>query len=229
MAVEVHVCAPRRLFPRGRTVPVVEVAVRDCAVQDDAQATSGLADSPTVHPGLVDSLSAEEPVVELPVGNTPVDGATTNRRASMVRIARPVWPALKRWAAAHQVRSGTRSWDELFAIAEGMRPSNSAALLAGVMDAADVLPPTQRDAAAEAGLASRHRSVRLAALPILAGLHGIDEAIRRASGDPSASVRAWATSASRPNRSKSSEQTHTGEPSETPPVDQSEQIHPTLF
>ena len=229
MAVGVHVCAPRRLFPRGRAVSVVDVAVRDCAVQDDAPASSGLAESPTVHPALVDSLSAEVPVVELPVDEPTAGGAATNRRASMVRIARPVWPALKRWAAAHQVRSGTRSWDELFAFAAGLRESDSAALLAGVMDATDALPPIQREAAVEAGMASRHRSVRLAALPVVASLHGIDEAIRRASDDPSASVRAWATSASRPNRSKRFTPNDAAGPGETPPVDQSEQIQPTLF
>lgn len=228
MAVEVHVCAPRRLFPRRRVVSVVDVAVRDCAVQDDAPATSGLAQSTRVHSALVDTLSAEVPVVELPVGKPTASGAATNRRASTVRIARPVWPALKRWAAAHQVRSGTRCWEELFEIADGVRSSDSAALLAGVTDAADVLPPTQRQAAVEAGMASRHRSVRLAALPVLAGLHGIDEAIRRASDDPSASVRGWARSASRPNRSKRFAP-DAAAPSEIPPVDESEQIQRTLF
>jgi len=66
-------------------------------------------------------------------------------------------------------------------------------ILAGVMDAADTIDDSERSAAVEYGLTSGSGIVRLAALPALAALEGLDVAKQRAATDSSEKVRAWAT------------------------------------
>lgn len=53
------------------------------------------------------------------------------------------------------------------------------------------LPSAERAEAVAAGLASGSGIVRLAALPALAEIEGMDHALARAANDPSAKVRAW--------------------------------------
>ena len=72
---------------------------------------------------------------------------------------------------------------------------DGAAMAAGVMDAAAAIAEGERLDAVETGLAWGSGTVRLAALPRLAELHGAEVAMRRALGDPSAKVRSWAVKA----------------------------------
>lgn len=108
-----------------------------------------------------------------------------------------MWPPLRRWAAARQLRSATASWRDLVEIAAGLPGRDAALILAGVMDAADSIPEVERAAAIEVGLTSASAIVRLAALPALAAFEGPDAAKRRAAADPSEKVRSWAEKLSR--------------------------------
>jgi hypothetical protein len=69
------------------------------------------------------------------------------------------------------------------------------------MDAAEHIPSDERAAAVAAGLSSGSGIVRLAALPVLAALDGLEAA--RAEADPSARVRPWTRVASAAHRAKS--------------------------
>jgi hypothetical protein len=119
-----------------------------------------------------------------PQVSVPDDGST-----SIVR--RSIWPPLRRWAARHLVDRSPLRWRELVAVAETLPSRDGAALAAGVMDAASHIPPAEQPAALSLGLASGSGIVRLAALPALAMLEGVDVALARARSDASAKIRAW--------------------------------------
>lgn len=145
--------------------------------------------------------SATTVAVELPRQEDPRRSRSGRRReADLVSVARSVWPPLRRWAAARQLRSATALWAELVAIAAGLPSRDEAMLLAGVMDAADAIPESERTAAIDLGLTSGSGIVRLAALPALAALAGPDAAKRRAAADSSEKVRAWGEKAARPHQ-----------------------------
>ena len=116
---------------------------------------------------------------------SPDDGA-----ASIVR--RPIWPPLRRWAARHLVQRSPRRWRELIVLSEALPSRDGAAVAAGVMDAAKHIPTGDLPAAIALGLASGSGIVRLAVLPALAALEGLDAALARARSDVSAKVRTWA-------------------------------------
>jgi hypothetical protein len=79
----------------------------------------------------------------------------------------------------------------LFELAEALPSRDGAAIAAGVIDGADHIPAPDLPAAVALGLASGSGIVRLAALPLLATLEGVDAALARARSDASAKVRAW--------------------------------------
>ena len=106
-------------------------------------------------------------------------------------VERSVWPPLRRWAAARLVVQDPSCWRALLAAASGLPSRDGSLLAAGIMEAATHLPLTEQAEAVAAGLASGSGIVRLAALPALATLEGIDHASARAAADPSAKVRAW--------------------------------------
>lgn len=110
-----------------------------------------------------------------------------------VAVRRGIWPPLRRWAAGHAVGRSSRRWRKLLDTAGHLRAQDGAAMAAGVMDAADHVHPGERREVLEAGLAWGSGTVRLAALPGFARLMGAEAARARASADPSATVRAWAT------------------------------------
>ncbi|MGH9280430.1 MAG: hypothetical protein ACRD12_20330 [Acidimicrobiales bacterium] len=111
-------------------------------------------------------------------------------------MERPIWPPLRRWAAAHLVAHDPSRWRVLLEAAAAMSSRDAAALCAGVMDAAAHIPLGERSDAVMAGLSSGSGIVRVAALPAFAALEGTDVALRRAGADPSTKVRAWARRAS---------------------------------
>jgi hypothetical protein len=137
-------------------------------------------------------------IVELP---RPANGPADRRRGEdLVSVARSTWPPLRRWASARQLRSATAGWRDLVAIAKRLPSRDAAMTLAGMMDAADAIPEGDRVTAVEVGLTSGSGIVRLAALPALAAIEGLDAATRRAAADPSDKVRSWAEKATRPNQ-----------------------------
>ena len=122
--------------------------------------------------------------IEITLGPDPSSGAT-----SIVR--RPLWPPLRRWAARHLIQRSPLRWRELLELAEALPSRDGAAVAAGVMDGADHIPAADLPAVVALGLAAGSGIVRLAALPLLTTLKGIDAALARARSDSSAKVRAW--------------------------------------
>jgi hypothetical protein len=110
-------------------------------------------------------------------------------RASTVR--RPIWPPLRRWAARHEVARRPERWRAVIDASTVLPSRDAAATVAGVMDAAEHVPPEQHAVLVDLGLDHGSGTVRLAALPILAATSGTGSAIDVARRDPSAKVRAW--------------------------------------
>src|SRR5205823_7600071 len=106
-------------------------------------------------------------------------------------VQRPIWPPLRRWAARHQVERRPDRWRDVIDASATLASRDAAATVAGVMDAAEHVPPDDRPTLAEVGLSHGSSTVRLAALPVLASTLGRDAAIAMARRDPSAKVRAW--------------------------------------
>jgi hypothetical protein len=148
--------------------------------------------------------------LELPVEHDPSGGADVELadesegadhplgadEPAAVGLRRPIWPPLRRWAAARLVARDPCRWRALLDSAEAMASRDAAALAAGVMDAAAHIPPEERPEAVTAGLRSGSGTVRLAALPVFAALEGTEAALARARADSSAKVRAWGPRAS---------------------------------
>lgn len=111
--------------------------------------------------------------------------------AGVTVVERPIWPPLRRWAAARLVAQDPKCWRSLLDAALVLPAGDGAALAAGVMDATAHLPSGERAEAVEAGLASGSGVVRLAALSALAEIEGIGCALARAATDPSTKVRGW--------------------------------------
>lgn len=106
-------------------------------------------------------------------------------------LSQPVWPPLRRWAAARLVNNDGSAWRSLLDQATAEPSRDGAALAAGVMDAAKAIPLDQQLTATEEGLVWGSGIVRLAALPALARVVGDEAAIRRAQDDPNVKVRRW--------------------------------------
>jgi hypothetical protein len=161
MAADLEVTVPRRLFT---ATPVVFAPSR----ADDATLT-----------------------VELPTTDGAPIRSHRRRDTGLVGVHRSVWPPLRRWAAARQLRSSTTSWHDLVDIADQLPSRDAAMILAGIMDAADAIEERERATAIELGLTSGSGIVRLAALPALATVEGPDAARQRAAADQSEKVRTW--------------------------------------
>lgn len=125
---------------------------------------------------------------------TVADRSRADERA-WVTAQRSIWPPLRRWAASHAVERSPARWVALLTQAGVLATQDGTAMAAGVMDAAVAIEQGERIDALETGLAWGSGTVRLAALPRLAELTSADVAMKRALGDPSAKVRAWAAKA----------------------------------
>lgn len=151
--------------------------------------------------------------------------ANDGHRVASVRVHRDTWPPLRRWAAARLMQSAATGWRHLVDIADDLPSRDAAMILAGVMDAVDTIAEDDRATVIEIGLSSASGIVRLAALPALALLEGIQAAEHRASADRSANVRAWATKPSSKSPLALALQSDP-DPGDQPPGDADQ---PTLF
>jgi hypothetical protein len=129
-------------------------------------------------------------------GSDVVETPGAHEGPEIVVVSRGIWPPLRRWAAAYLVCDDAGRWRRLLESAKDMSSGDAAALAAGVMDAAHHIPRDQRAVAVAIGLDSGSGIVRLAGLPALAALEGLDAALARAAADPSAKVQAWKPTAS---------------------------------
>jgi hypothetical protein len=137
--------------------------------------------------------------VEVIIGEVPrtADGdvttsVVTDGVVNDLLFARSIWPPLRRWAARHAVETASERWRVLLDAVRALPTRDAAATAAGVMDAAGHVGFAERGEALAVGLGWGSGTVRLAALPALAELEGLDAARARAASDVSAKVRAWA-------------------------------------
>ncbi len=142
------------------------------------------------------TLGPDPSSVELPAPRDGPGGRSAPRvgmpeDGAMSIVRRPLWPPVRRWAARHLIQRSPLRWRELLELAEALPSRDGAAVAAGVMDGADHIPAADLPAVVALGLAAGSGTVRLATLPLLATLKGIDAALARARSDASAKVRAW--------------------------------------
>jgi hypothetical protein len=102
-----------------------------------------------------------------------------------------VEPPLRRWAAGRILRSTPERLEELLRSAQLFAPRDRAAVIHGLLDAADVLDEPGRRDLIDRGLSDSGASVRRSALDRLYELDGPGAARRRALSDPNATVRKW--------------------------------------
>ena len=103
-----------------------------------------------------------------------------------------VEPPLRRWAVRRVLAADPARLGQLLDDAKLFEPRHRAAVIHGLLDAADVLDQPQQRALVVRGLDGGQSGVRLAALDLLCELDGPDAARRRARDDTNATVRKWA-------------------------------------
>ena len=91
-----------------------------------------------------------------------------------LQVRREVRPPLRRWAAAELLRQRPERLDEVFARRQTLSARDAAAVVAGIIDAADALDDQRAQRLLEIGLGWPAGWVRLVALERLAGCHGLD-------------------------------------------------------
>jgi len=131
--------------------------------------------------------------IEIDLGNGP--GARRPRPVHVdpdapVPVERPIPPPLRRWAAAADLRKDPGRLTSLTGRALELDSRHGAAVMAGILDAVDVLDQRTARQAIERGLGWPRGSVRVQALDLLAGVD-VELARARAAVDPDAKVRAW--------------------------------------
>lgn len=107
---------------------------------------------------------------------------------------REIFSPLRRWAAERLVRRGLMSWSHVYARARALDSRGGAALMAGLLDAADELGGPVRRLVVDVAVGWPHKDVRKAGLTLLAACGGAEAAHDRAVRDPNAQIRAWAAS-----------------------------------
>lgn len=100
-------------------------------------------------------------------------------------------PPLRRWAAARMLRKERGRLEELLAAAARLEPRHHAALIHGLLDAADFLELDERRRLVQRGLRVGQGRVRRSALDRLCELDGPRAALQRARSDPDATVQKW--------------------------------------
>ncbi len=111
--------------------------------------------------------------------------------AKTYTLRRPIGPQLRRWAARESI--GTRDdIGPVLARALALDSRHGAAVVLGLLDAADSLDAETAAGVLDIGLDWPSPSVRLPALQRLAAAGRHAEALRRAEGDPAAHIRRWA-------------------------------------
>jgi hypothetical protein len=102
-----------------------------------------------------------------------------------------VRPPLHRWAAGHLLRQRPEQVSSLLDEAIPAPANMAGAIVNGLLDSIDVLPPEKAAALHVVALEWPLGTVRRHALEILASVGDVDEAARRAAADPDATVRRW--------------------------------------
>jgi hypothetical protein len=152
--------------------------------------------------GLAESFVTVEVIVEFPlawisldwVEFDPEDGSTrhvtVDADTMTTSLLRPA-PPLRRWAAARILAADPSQLGELFAAADRLAPLHRDAIIHGLVDACDSLPPDGARRVVRRGLRTGQGRVRRCALDRLCQLDGPEAAQRRAKSDPDATVRSW--------------------------------------
>lgn len=104
---------------------------------------------------------------------------------------RHVWPPLRKWAASRVLVSRLAEPDSLIEHARTLPARDGAAVITGVVEAADHLPPQQANAVVAIALGWGHKSPRKAALERLCSWGETERAREAAATDRDASLRGW--------------------------------------
>jgi hypothetical protein len=120
------------------------------------------------------------------------DSAGDEAEAGPAMARREVSPPLRRWAAGHELARDPATWPALLARARELPPRPGAAVMAGMLDRADVLELPARAHLVEHASTWPHQSVRRLAFELMVDRDGADAARALAIGDPNAKIRAWA-------------------------------------
>lgn len=131
--------------------------------------------------------------IEIDLGNGPEAGGSRLVHIdpdSPVPVERPIVPPLRRWAAAADLRRDPRKLTALTGRALELDSRHGAAVMAGILDAIDVLDRGSARQVIERGLGWPRGSVRVQALDLLAAFDA-ELARARAAVDPDAKVRSW--------------------------------------
>jgi len=131
--------------------------------------------------------------LQIDLGDAP--GARVSRLVRIdpdlpVSMERPIAPPLRRWAAATDLRRDPRRLASLAGRALELDSRDGAAVMAGVLDAIEVLDDRTARRAIELGLDWPRGSVRIQALDLLAAFDA-ELARSLAAVDPDAKVRRW--------------------------------------
>ncbi len=108
-----------------------------------------------------------------------------------VVVPREIFPPLRRWAAQRLVRRNLVSWSHVYTRARALDSRGGAALMAGLLDAADALADHVRRLVVNVAVGWPHGDVRKAGLVLLAADDGVQSAHDRAMRDRNAQIRAW--------------------------------------
>jgi hypothetical protein len=136
--------------------------------------------------------------IEIEFGPGPQAGAAnaaayTDESTPQPAVARrEVFPPVRRWAAARALSRAPDSWAALRARAKELGARPGAAVMCGVLDAVDVLPPPAQALLIDDGITWSDQAVRQLALGRLAERDGPAAAFVIAQRDPNARVRRWA-------------------------------------
>lgn len=188
--VALLLCACRRW---RRVTARLIAAIEDCGLLGDVQLDE-----------LAESLLCQESVVSYPLSwispqALEIDVEAGSSRAliadedalALAQHRLSLAPPLRRWAAHRALNTDPARLDDLLRRAETFAPRHRAALIHGVLDAADALDESGRRAVVDVGLQTAQTGVRRTALDRLCELDGPVPALRRARADNNACVRTW--------------------------------------
>jgi hypothetical protein len=109
-------------------------------------------------------------------------------------------PPLRRWAASRELAQEPATWAALLARARELNARHGAAIMAGMLDQADVLGADARALLIKHATSWPHHNVRLLAFELIAERDGAATAHALAHDDPNAKIRAWAATLARRSR-----------------------------
>lgn len=112
-------------------------------------------------------------------------------KGSTGRALRPIQPPLRRWGSARLLRTDPGRTDQIVDLGRHHGGTAGAAVIAGAVDAAGTLADEACDRLVDTALHWPAKSVRLAALRLLAERDGPMAACDRAATDTDASIRGW--------------------------------------